>query len=53
MTIKEIKQLIDQLIKEDVNGNRDLINFYQNKVQTASQKAFPRAYEKAINGSAQ
>jgi predicted transcriptional regulator len=48
MTIKEIKQLIDQLIKEDVNGNKDLINFYQNKVQKESQKAFNKAFEKAF-----
>ena len=48
MTIKEIKQLIDQLIKEDVNGNKDLINFYQKKVHEESQKAFNKGFEKAF-----
>ena len=48
MTIKEINQLIDQLIKEDVNGNKELINFYQKKVQQESQKAFNAAFKKAF-----
>lgn len=48
MTIKEINQLIDQLIKEDVNGNKDLINFYQKKVQQESKKAFNVGFKKAF-----
>ena len=48
MTVKEINKLIDQLIKEDVNGNRDLINFYQKKVQEASQKGFEKGFKKAF-----
>lgn len=48
MTVKEINQIIDQLIKEDVNGNKDLINFYQKKVQEASQVGFEKGFKKAF-----
>lgn len=47
-TIKDIKNIIDQLIKEDPNENKELINFYQKKVAKATAKAFPKAINKAF-----
>jgi hypothetical protein len=47
-TIGDIKKLIDQLIKENAEGNKELINFYQKKVNEESLKALPNAMNKHL-----
>jgi len=45
MTIQETLELIERLKKENKESNKELITFYQNKINSIVNEAFSKAFK--------